>query len=131
MTGIAIFGHGSSVESANQAVRDFTAELARRGGFPLIETSFLELGKPDLPEAIRRLVERGATRVVVIPYFLTLGIHLKRDLPRIVAELGDIYKGVKIDVTDPMDGHPALLEVLLDRAKDALDGGSGSASTVD
>jgi len=131
MIGIAIFGHGSSVETANQAVRDFTAQLARRGGFPLIETSFLELGQPDLPEAVRRLVDQGATRVIVIPYFLTVGIHLTRDLPRIVAELRLIYSSVQIEITEPMDGHPALLEVLLDRAKEAMHGGGGSASTVD
>jgi sirohydrochlorin ferrochelatase len=131
MTGIAIFGHGSRVETANQAIRDFTEELARRGGFPLVEASFLELGEPDLPEAVRRLVERGATRIVVIPYFLTLGTHLQRDLPRIVAELEDIYIGVKIVMTPPMEGHPALVQVILDRAKDALDGGGDFASTVD
>jgi sirohydrochlorin ferrochelatase len=131
MTGIAIFGHGSSVESANQSVRDFTTQLGLRGGFPLIEPSFLELGHPDLPEAIRRLVERGATRIIVIPYFLTLGIHLKRDLPRIVTELQVIYKGVAISVTDPMDGHPALLNVLLERAEEAINGGGSSASKVD
>ena len=49
MTGIAVFGHGSSVETANQAVRDFTAELGRRGGFSLIEASFLELGNRTCP----------------------------------------------------------------------------------
>src|SRR3954462_11211315 len=131
MTGIAVFGHGSSVESANQAVRDFTAELGRRGGFSLIETSFLELGRPDLPEAVRRLVERGASRILVLPYFLTLGIHLKRDLPRIVSDLQLIYKGVTIKVADPMDGHPALLDVLLDRAREVGNGGDDSASKID
>ena len=131
MTGIAVFGHGSSVETANEAVRDFTAELGRRGGFPLIETSFLELGQPDLPEAVRRLVERGASRILVLPYFLTLGIHLKRDLPRIVSDLQLIYTGVRIEVADPMDGHPALLDVLLDRAGEVLSGGGNSASKVD
>ncbi len=131
MTAITVFGHGSSVETANQAVRDFTAQLGRRGGFSLIEPSFLELGNPDLPEAVRRLVDRGATRILVIPYFLTLGIHLKRDLPRIVAELRLIYSSIEIEITEPMDGHPALIDVLLDRAKDAMHGSSDAASTVD
>jgi sirohydrochlorin ferrochelatase len=131
MTGIAVFGHGSSVETANQAVRDFTIEFGRQGGFPLVEPSFLELGEPDLPEAVRRLVERGATRILVIPYFLTLGMHLKTDLPRIVAELQLIHKDVAIRVAGPMDGHPALVNVLLDRAKEAIDGGSDSASKAD
>ncbi len=131
MTGIAIFAHGSSVDTANEAVRRFTAGLARHGQFELIETSFLELGKPDLPEAVRRLTERGATQVVVVPYFLTLGIHLKRDLPRIVNELRNIYPGIRFEIAEPMDGHPALLEVLLDRAKEVLNGNSGSASATD
>ena len=131
MTGIAVFGHGSRVESANQAVRDFTLQLGLRGGFPLIEPSFLELGQPDLPEAVRRLVEHGATRIIVIPYFLTLGTHLQRDLPRIVHELQVIHKDVTIEVTGPMDGHPALVDVLLDRAREVLHGGSSSASTTD
>ena len=130
MTGITVFGHGSSVETANQAVRDFTTQLGIRGGFPLIEPSFLELGRPDLPEAVRRLVDQGAARIIVIPYFLTVGIHLKRDLPRIVAELRLIYSGIEIEITEPMYGHPALVDVLLDRAKEAMHGGSGVASTV-
>jgi sirohydrochlorin ferrochelatase len=131
VTGIAVFGHGSSVETANQAVRDFTVALGQRGGFALIEPSFLELGQPDLPEAVRRLVEKGATRIVVIPYFLTLGIHLKRDLPRIVDGLRAIYIGVGFEIAEPMDGHPALVEVLLDRARDVLNGGGDSASAAD
>jgi len=130
MIGITVFGHGSSVESANEAVREFTIELGRRGGFPLIEPSFLELGQPDLPEAVRRLVSQGARRIIVIPYFLTVGIHLKRDLPRIVAELSLIYTSVGFEITGPMDGHPALVDILLDRAREALHGGSGGASTV-
>ena len=130
MTAITVFGHGSSVETANQAVRDFTTQLGIRGRFPLIEPSFLELGRPDLPEAVRRLVDQGATRIIVIPYFLTVGIHLKRDLPRIVAELRLIYSSVEIEITEPMDGHPALVDILFDRAKEAMHGGSGAASTI-
>jgi len=118
MTGYAIFAHGSPVESANEAVRVMTRDLAARGGFELMEASFLEGGQPDLPGAVRNMVERGATRIVVLPYFLTTGLHLKRDLPRIVQELRGIYKAVEIDVRGPLDGHPALLDVLIDRANE-------------
>jgi sirohydrochlorin ferrochelatase len=118
-TGIVLFAHGSSVESANEAVRAVTAAVAVEGGFSAIETAFLELGRPDLPEAIRRLAVRGLRRIVVVPYFLTLGIHLKRDLPRIVEECMGRHPGLSIEVTDPLDGHPALRQIILDRAKKA------------
>jgi sirohydrochlorin ferrochelatase len=119
-TGIVIFAHGSSVASANDAVRAVAAEVARAGGFELLEAAFLEQGSPDLAGAVARLVERGAARVVVIPYFLTLGIHLQRDLPRIVEELSRVHNGVRIDVTEPLDGHPALRDILLARVRQAL-----------
>lgn len=120
-TGIAIFAHGSAVESANDAVREIVRDFRARGGFELVETSFLELGRPDLGEAVANLVARGAGRVIVIPYFLTLGKHLQRDLPRIVDELRRIHTGVEILVTPPMDGHPSLAGILMDRATEVLD----------
>ncbi|MCL6650618.1 MAG: pyridoxine 5'-phosphate synthase [Chloroflexi bacterium] len=86
-TGIVVFAHGSSVASANEAVRSVAARMAEAGGFELVETAFLELARPDLNEAVGRLRARGAGRIVVVPYFLTLGIHLQRDLPVRIEEL--------------------------------------------
>jgi sirohydrochlorin ferrochelatase len=114
MTGIVLFAHGSTVESANDAVHAVTAELARRTG-DLVETAFLDCSPPKLADAVGVLAGKGVSRIVVIPYFLTLGIHLQRDLPRIADELRGIYKGVSIDIAEPLDGHPALLEILVDR----------------
>ncbi len=94
--------------------------MAVLGGYETYETAFLEAAQPDLKEAVARLVPQGVTRIIVLPYFLTLGIHLKRDLPRIVGELNLIYPSVEIHVTEPLDGHPALKEILLDRARKAL-----------
>jgi len=117
--GLIVFGHGSSIESANQAVRDVASAMALSGNYSLVETAFLEGGKPDLAEAGRNLVARGATRLVVLPYFLTLGLHLQRDLPKLVADVRAALGGVEIDVTPPLDGHPALKQILLERAAEA------------
>lgn len=119
-TGIVIFAHGSSVASANEAVRTVAEAAARSGNFGPVETAFLEQGSPDLAGAVQRLVERGASRILVVPYFLTLGIHLQRDLPRIATELSRIHQNVEIRVTPPLDGHSALADILQDRVREAL-----------
>jgi sirohydrochlorin ferrochelatase len=118
MTGFVVFGHGSRVESANQAVRDVAARLATKGELA-VEAAFLELGEPDLGGAVDSLAGRGASRVVVIPYFLTLGTHLQRDLPKLIEQCALRHKSISIEMTAPLDGHPALLEALLDRAAQA------------
>jgi len=118
-TGIVIFAHGSSVPSANDAVRIVAEAAAAAGAFERVETAFLE-AQPNLADAITRLASSGVTRILVVPYFLTLGIHLQRDLPDIVAELAQTHQNVEIRVTPPLDGHPALTQILLDRAMSAF-----------
>jgi len=118
-TGFVVFAHGSRIEPANQAVRDTAARLARAGGFENVEAAFLELGAPDLNGAVTRLAERGVRRIVVLPYFLTLGLHLERDLPRLIETAAKAHPELEIRMTPPLDGHEALVTVLLDRARDA------------
>jgi sirohydrochlorin ferrochelatase len=114
-SGIIVFAHGSRIESANDGVRALAAALARAGSFPHVEPAFLELGQPDLAGAVDILAARGVDRILVVPYFLTLGIHLERDLPQLVAGLTASHPGIAIRVTPPLEGHRALLQILLDR----------------
>ena len=115
ITGIIVFAHGSRVESANEAVRSVARDLVRASACDRVVAAFLELGQPDLETAAARLVEAGVERVVIIPYFLTLGLHMERDLPPLVERISNTYKGLLVEVTPPMDGHPALVNVLVDR----------------
>ncbi len=118
-TGYIVFAHGSSIESANDAVRTAAAEFARRGSYEAVEAAFLESGRPDLAGAVDALAAQGIGRVVVVPYFLTLGLHLQRDLPKLIAAARALHPGIDIEVTPPLDGHPALIDALQGRAQEA------------
>jgi sirohydrochlorin ferrochelatase len=120
MTGFIVFAHGSRIESANQAVRDVAALMAASGD-QAVEPAFLELGQPDLAGAAALLIARGAKRIVVVPYFLTLGTHMQRDLPRLAQDASRAHGDIEMRITAPLDGHPALVQALLDRASEALD----------
>ena len=108
-TGYVVFAHGSSVESANEAVRIVAAEMAQRGGLETVVAAFLEGGQPDLHGALESLATR-VSRVVVVPYFLTLGLHLQRDLPRLIEQVKAAHPGLSIEVTPPLDQHPAMVQ---------------------
>jgi sirohydrochlorin ferrochelatase len=117
--GIVVFAHGSRVEAANDAVRRSCAELSAAAEGAPVEAAFLELAQPDLAGAVRRLLALGVGEVAVVPYFLTLGKHLERDLPRLVADVAIKCPGLRIGVAPPLDGHPAMVGILLDRAREA------------
>jgi sirohydrochlorin cobaltochelatase len=116
MNGVILFAHGSTVVTANEAVHAVTSELARRTG-RLVETAFLECSPPTIGDAVAALAAKGVTSILVVPYFLTMGIHLKRDLPRLVEQLRPGYPGLEFAVAEPLDGHPALLDILAARCE--------------
>jgi len=114
-----LFAHGSRVESANDSVRSLASRMAAACGHA-VEPAFLELGTPDLSAAVAHLKAMGGDRIIVIPYFLTLGTHLQRDLPRLASEAAREHPDLTIEVLPPLDGHPALLQALLETANTAL-----------
>lgn len=119
MTGLIVFAHGSMVTEANEGVHAVTARVAAATTFDVVETAFLDCAPPDLGVAVGSLVRRGVDRIVIVPFFLMLGAHLQRDLPGIVDRLRNIHPGVSIDVTAPLEGHPSLIDIVIERAVEA------------
>jgi sirohydrochlorin ferrochelatase len=117
--GIILFAHGSRVETANQSVRELASQVQGAGPYDYVRASFLELGTPDLQSAVRQAVADGRKRLIVLPYFLTLGLHLERDLPRLVQEARAAFPEADITVGESLDGHPNMVSVLLERAREA------------
>jgi len=100
-------------------VRVVSKRAAQRGSWRAFETAFLEGGKPDLAAAIDNLTARGESSFVIVPYFLTLGLHLQRDLPKLIEEIRAKHARIVIEVTEPLDGHPGMVEALVDRARNS------------
>lgn len=121
-TGILLFAHGSSVEDANRGVRELANQLAARGPYSYVRAAFLERARPDLGEAVAQAVAAGIRRVIVIPYFLTLGLHLQRDLPHLIASLRHKYPDVVIDVGQSLEGHPLMSAIILGRVQEVMAG---------
>jgi sirohydrochlorin cobaltochelatase len=93
--------------------------MAAQGAFAHVETAFLEMGRPDLQGAVATLAAAGVQRIVILPYFLTLGMHLQRDLPKLAEQARAEHRNIEIEIAPPLDGHPAMVEALLGRANDA------------
>src|SRR6516164_4204778 len=77
---IVLIAHGSRHESANADTRALAAELVQRGVCRFAVPAFLELAQPDIDLAGADCVQRGATSVLLLPHFLSAGVHVQRDL---------------------------------------------------
>jgi sirohydrochlorin ferrochelatase len=117
-TALLLIAHGSREEEANADLHHVAAGLAGRG-HAVVEACFLELAGPGVEEGARRCVARGARRVVLVPYFLSAGVHVRRDLGELRARLAAAHPGVEFRLAEPLGRHPLLLDVVAERVREA------------
>ena len=117
-TAILLIAHGSRQPSANDDLRELAARLSSQGTYSIVEPSFLELAEPELLAGGRRCVELGATRVLMIPYFLSAGVHLRRDLTAARDELNRRHPDVEFILGSPLGPHLLLDQLVAERIRE-------------
>jgi sirohydrochlorin ferrochelatase len=118
-TAILLIAHGSRHAEANADLHHVAEELRARGS-AIVVASFLELACPDIAEGGRECVQAGADQVVLVPYFLSAGLHVRRDLTCAREQLERAHPGVRFVLAEPLGPHPLLVEVVSQRAREAL-----------
>jgi sirohydrochlorin ferrochelatase len=121
-TGILLVTHGSRLREANWSLFPIARELRRRLGNDCIAPCFMELGRPDIPTAVQKLVRRGCNHLFVHPFFLVPGNHLRHDIPRILRDALRPHPGVTFDIGHPMFSDPGLTDLVEQRLTQLLAG---------
>jgi len=119
-TALLLIAHGSRQEEANADLCHVVEAMRRRGDFEVVDAAYLELAEPTIDEGAAACVARGAHRVILLPYFLSAGIHVRRDLTETRDRLTGRYPDVEFCLGEPLGRHPLLLEVVAERAAEAL-----------
>lgn len=91
--GIILFAHGSREPEWAQPLESIAQQLS--GQF-IVEMAYLERMAPTLDEAVDSVAAKGARRVRIVPVFLGVGGHLKKDLPRLVEAARARHAGLDI-----------------------------------
>jgi sirohydrochlorin cobaltochelatase len=118
---VLVVGRGSTDPDANADVVK-TARLLWEGrDYPLAETAFVSLARPDVTEGLERCRLLGARRIVVAPYFLFPGV-----LPDRVAEQAARYAAahpeLDVAVAGVLGDCDELAALVFERYHEALSG---------
>lgn len=116
MDAVLLIGHGSLHRGSGVAMIRLAARLREAGIAPLTGAGFLNYSQPRFRIALDRLVQHGATRLVVLPYFLVPGKFVRDDLARAVQAAQQQYPDRSIRLAEPFGCHEALAELVLKRA---------------
>ena len=73
-TAVVLVGRGATDPDANSEVAKTARLLLEGRGIGTVETAFISLARPSVPEGLDRARLLGYSRVVVLPYFLFAGV---------------------------------------------------------
>ena len=104
---VVIVDHGSKKAEANEMLEQFGALFKRACKHDVVEVAHMELATPSISDAIHKCVQRGATHVVIAPYFLSRGRHVQSDIPRLAEEAAAELPAVRIQVAEPIGSQSA------------------------
>ena len=110
--GVILFAHGARDPRWSEpfeALRDRCSVLAP--DIP-VTLAHLEFMTPDLAGAVRALVERGCRVVTVVPAFLGVGGHVRRDVPALIAALAREHAGVLIELASALGEDAGVQEAM-------------------
>ena len=118
-TALLLIAHGSRQPEANADLSRLADELRQIGRFAIVEPAYLELAEPDIDSGAANCVKPNVKRVILLPYFLSAGVHVRRDLTVARDRLAARFPAVTFLLAEPLGPHPLLAEIVLQRASEA------------
>jgi sirohydrochlorin ferrochelatase len=127
--GLLLVGHGSKLPYNKQLIES-TAELIAQNdtGF-LVKSGFMSINTPTVQEQLKEFQNEDIDALIVVPLFLSKGIHILKDIPAILGLEEGSYSGtfqlngreVPLLYAQPIGTDPLLAELMLKNAYNAID----------
>ena len=111
---LVLFAHGARDARWSEPFRAMRKAVVGKRPDLTVELAFLEIMQPSLADCVARLAGDGHERIVIAPLFLAQGAHLKKDLPRLLKDLGAKHPASDISVLPPIGEVAELLNAISD-----------------
>ena len=120
-TAVLVVGRGSSDPDANSDMCKISRLLFEGRPYGLVETAFVSLASPKVPDALERLQMLGVRRVAVFSYFLFAGVLEER-----IREQSEAFAtanpGVEVRYAGYFGPSREIADLVLSRHREAVAG---------
>jgi precorrin isomerase len=109
---VILLGHGSRVPGADRSMLRVAEALRKDGYYKHVETCNMSRLGPHFEEVFDRCVAMGARRVLLLPYFLNEGLHMKLDIPSKMKKAVERYPDVTLVMGRNLGFDPFLVRLV-------------------
>jgi sirohydrochlorin ferrochelatase len=116
---LIIVAHGSRKASSNEDIKALVEKVKSLQGkrYAIVLTAFLEFTTPSLEERILFSIDNRVSEIVILPYFLSSGNHVTRDVPEVIQKIQSTHPQVKITLKEHIGSSSAMVKLLSDMAE--------------
>ena len=113
---VILIGHGSKMKGFQSSMARVARELRQDKRFGRVVCAYLEITPPSISSAIDDCAARGADEISLLPYFVLSGMHVRKDIPRIIAQARRRHaRKVKIKLCPSLGYHKKIVDVVKER----------------
>lgn len=120
MNALILFSHGSLLCGAGEALDAHAARLRQTGEWDMVTVGYLNYSAPTFAEAVAECAARGATEILVLPFFLVPGYFITKSLPECLESARAAHPGVTFTVADAIGFDTGLADALIASAQAPL-----------
>jgi sirohydrochlorin ferrochelatase len=113
---VVLIGHGSSDKNAHDAF--VHAANTIRPKYRNVHFCFLELDSPNIEQGIGQAVAANPKVILMMPYFLHRGAHIKTDVVKDVAAALEKHKFKNAFLSRHLGVDEKLVDLIVERAKE-------------
>lgn len=114
---VLLIGHGSKDPEARTSLKYVVDELKHQ--YRDIGYCFLEIEQPNISQGIAECAKKSPEILIVVPYFLHKGAHVKRDIYEDLNPAIEKSKIKNIFVTEHLGTDDKLVDLVVERAREA------------
>lgn len=112
--GLLLLAHGARDPQWSRPFEQVAAQLAARPGAPSVQLCFLEFMTPGLVQGGQMLAAQGCQHIDVVPMFLGVGGHVRKDVPVLLAQLQEALPDATLQLKPAIGERADVLAAMVE-----------------
>lgn len=105
---LLILLHGSPHPESNEPAYNIVRQIREQNVWHKVLAGHIDCNSPDIPTALLLCKADNVRSILVVPWFLHNGKHVKKDIPDAVRDFLDVHPLINIEIAPPVGKYESV-----------------------
>ena len=117
---LILIAHGSRSPQWREPFENLIEELKGDFGKDRVYIAYMQLASPTLEESLINVSSKGFKNIKILPLFMAMGEHARKDIPEQIKEISLKIKNLNIQLMPPIGEDPEFFKLIKEIIKKKL-----------